>query len=202
MTGTLPATTGGNNGVMRWVMEPSVLAAVNALLDELPRSEGADDLVLRILNATEAEDVNLAEGDTRKVQTLYGMSVVIETVKVLDSDKADGNLARYLRVEGYIPQWENEQFAISTGSQIAVIQLAQLYKLGKLPAVVRFSAPENWRGEGTPPTNVKYMGPAEDAEQMIFRAPGGRRTVADQIAEDKARRAAAPKPADSDKAPF
>lgn len=202
MTGALPATRGQNDGVQRWVMAPGVKAAVEALLDQVPKSEGADDLVLRILEATDPTQVNMQDGDTMKVESLYGQRVVVESIKRLDSDHDESNLTQYLRVEGYAPDLAKE-FAISTGSQIAVIALAKLYTMGKFPAVVVFSMPPNWTGGGRAPTNVRYIGPAEDPDVLVFK-PQGRPgpTLGEQIRQDKARRAATPKPADSDKPDF
>lgn len=202
MTGTVATHNGQQpNDPERWVMAPHVLAAVEALLDELPKASGADDLVERMLAAQSGEGVNMDDGDTIKAERLYGERIIVESVKLLPSEHDESNLKFYLRVEGV--RESGQMFAFSTGSQVAVIALAQLYKLGELPAVVTLSPPLNWRKGGTPPTNVKFIRKAKADEPALVNAwkDGGearpqRETIAEanagfkaKVAADKARRA-------------
>lgn len=103
---------------------------------ELDPEEISRQIVNRILQAATADEV-LATGDVRHARDILGQGVLIHSIKLNESDYADG-AGVYMIVEVSDPDF-GESFVVSTGSGHCMAQLYRLSELGALPCKAKFT---------------------------------------------------------------
>lgn len=120
------------------------LMAALAAIPLVESSEDGLDVALRVMNATNWEDVNLGDSGLPQSKDLVGKSIRVERLERHESDK-DGALPWYLVVDGTLDNGRPIRF--STGAAVIMAQLAKLHALGKLPAIVTITATQTRSGQ-------------------------------------------------------